>query len=156
MVRGDMGGEDTHDYLRGIDALVEQGIADPKRIGVTGISYGGYMSAWLITQDQRFAAAVPISPTSNWYSQHRTSQIPCFDELFLEASASEPGGKFFDRSPVMFADRVTCPTLTLTGAKDRTRRHRRWSSTVRCWSTARLRYWPPIQRQGTAFAPFPR
>ena len=97
---------------------MEQGIADPARIGVTGISYGGYMSAWLITQDQRFAAAVPISPTSNWYSQHRTSQIPFFDEFFLDASASEPGGKFFDRSPVMFADRVTCPTLTLTGARD--------------------------------------
>ena len=44
--------------------------------GVTGISYGGFMSAWLVTQDQRFAAAVPISAVSDWFSQHRTSQIP--------------------------------------------------------------------------------
>ena len=55
-VLGDMGGADTYDYLSGIDAMVERGIADPARIGVTGGSYGGFMSAWLITQDQRFAA----------------------------------------------------------------------------------------------------
>jgi dipeptidyl aminopeptidase/acylaminoacyl peptidase len=118
LVRGDMGGEDTHDYLTGIDALVEQGIADPERIGVTGISYGGFMSSWLITQDDRFAAAVPISPVTNWYSQHGTSQIPFFDEYFLDGKANEADGKFFHRSPVMFAHRVKCPTLTLTGALD--------------------------------------
>jgi dipeptidyl aminopeptidase/acylaminoacyl peptidase len=117
-VRGDMGGEDTYDFLTGIDALVEQGIADPERIGVTGISYGGFMSCWLITQDERFAAAVPISPVTNWYSQHGTSQIPFFDELFLDGNAREANGKFFQRSPVMFADGVKCPTLILTGAVD--------------------------------------
>lgn len=118
LVRGDMGGEDTYDYLTGIDALVEQGIADPERIGVTGISYGGFMSSWLITQDDRFAAAVPISPVTNWYSQHGTSQIPFFDEHFLDGKAHEANGKFFHRSPVMFAHQVKCPTLTLTGARD--------------------------------------
>jgi len=118
LVKGDMGGEDTHDYLTGCDALVERGIADPERLGVTGISYGGFMSAWLITQDDRFAAAVPISCVADWYSQHRTSQIPFFDEYFLDGSAYEAGGKFFERSPVMFAGNVKTPTLQLTGAKD--------------------------------------
>lgn len=41
LVAGDMGGEDTYDYLTGLDSLVESGTADPKRLGVTGISYGG-------------------------------------------------------------------------------------------------------------------
>jgi dipeptidyl aminopeptidase/acylaminoacyl peptidase len=118
LVKGDMGGEDTYDYLTGVDELVKTGVADPARLGVTGISYGGFISAWLITQDPRFAAAVPISCVSNFYSQHRTSQIPYFDELFLNASASEPGGKFFERSPVMHAARVRTPTLQLTGALD--------------------------------------
>ncbi len=118
LVKGDMGGEDTYDYLSACDALVKDGIADPERLGVTGISYGGFASAWLITQDTRFAAAVPISPATNWYSQHRTSQIPYFDELFLDGSASAPGGRFFERSPVMFASNVTTPTLQLTGALD--------------------------------------
>ena len=63
-VVGDMGGADTHDYLSGIDAMVERGIADPARIGTTGVSYGGFMSAWLVTQDQRFKAAVAGSPVT--------------------------------------------------------------------------------------------
>jgi dipeptidyl aminopeptidase/acylaminoacyl peptidase len=117
-VRGDMGGEDTHDYLTGIDALVGAGIADPARLGVTGISYGGYMSAWLVTQDTRFAAAVPISVVSNWSSQHGTSQIPDFDALFLDGQPRAAAGLYYSRSPVMFADRVRTPTLQITGALD--------------------------------------
>ena len=118
LVVGDMGGEDTHDYLTGIDALVERGIADPQRLGVTGISYGGYMSAWLVTQDSCFAAAAPISPCTNWYSQHRTSQIPQFDALFLADSPYRDAGRYFDRSPVMYAHRVSTPTLTIAGGAD--------------------------------------
>jgi dipeptidyl aminopeptidase/acylaminoacyl peptidase len=118
LVVGDMGGEDTYDYLSGIDALVEQGSADPHRLGVTGISYGGFMSAWLITQDPRFVAAAPISCVADWYSQHRTSQSPYFDELFLRGSALEPNGKFFERSPVMHVRKTRTPTLQLTGALD--------------------------------------
>lgn len=118
LVKGDMGGEDTYDYLTACDSLVERGIADPDRLGVTGISYGGFASAWLITQDSRFAAAVPISPVCNWYSHYRTSQIPFFDSYFLDGSAYESGGKFFERSPVMFTANVSTPTLLLTGDKD--------------------------------------
>jgi dipeptidyl aminopeptidase/acylaminoacyl peptidase len=118
LVKGDMGGADTYDYLSGLDALVERGIADPDRIGVTGISYGGFMSAWLITQDQRFAAAVVVSPATNWYSQHWTSQIPDFDALFLDADPAAPGGRYFERSPIMFADRVKTPTLITAGGLD--------------------------------------
>lgn len=76
------------------------------------------MSAWLITQDQRFAAAVPISPVCNWYSQHFTSQIPFFDEMMLEGSPYEADNLYFQRSPVMQAGKVTTPTLQLTGDLD--------------------------------------
>jgi len=119
MVLGDMGGADTGDYLAGIDALVERGIADQERLGVTGISYGGFMSSWLITQDPRFRAAVVISPVSDWYSQHRTSQIPYFDALFLDDDPAAPGGRFHERSPAFHAAGVTTPTLILAGALDR-------------------------------------
>ncbi len=118
LVKGDMGGEDTYDYLTGIDALVAAGIADPKRLGVTGISYGGFMSAWLITQDNRFAAAAPISCVSDWYSEYLTSQIGDFVTLFLGADPTAPHGRMFDRSPVMFAHQVRTPTLQLTGVQD--------------------------------------
>jgi dipeptidyl aminopeptidase/acylaminoacyl peptidase len=119
LVKGDMGGADTGDFLSAISHLADAGLVDRTRVACTGASYGGFMSAWLVTQSNTFAAAAPISPVSNWFSQHRTSQIPFFDEMFLEDSASSGAGKFFDRSPVMFADRVTTPCLVIGGALDK-------------------------------------
>ncbi len=117
-VKGDLGGEDAHDCLTAVDALVSAGIVDSERLGVTGISYGGFLSCWLITQDARFAAAAPISCVSDWYSYHRTTQISSFGRLFLDPDPEKAGGKFHERSPVMFASRVRTPTLQLTGAHD--------------------------------------
>lgn len=116
---GDMGGGDTHDYLSGIDALEQAGIADPERIGVTGGSYGGFISSWLITQDPRFAASVPVAPVTNWVSEHLTCHVPTFCEMFLSDRLSNPTGKYFTRSPIHFADRVRTPTLNICGALDK-------------------------------------
>lgn len=118
-VFGDMGGADAHDCLSGLDALVERGIADPKRLGVMGVSYGGFMSSWLITQDARFAAAVPIAPVTNWVSEHLTCHISLFCEQFLADSMKNMGGRYYTRSPVFYADRVSTPTLLVCGALDR-------------------------------------
>lgn len=118
-VLGDMGGADTYDFLAGIDHLVEQGIADPKRIGVSGISYGGFMSAWLVAHDLRFAAAVPVAPCTNQISQHLLSNIPQFVTTFLGDIYTNPSGRYFERSPVMYAHAVKTPTLSICGALDR-------------------------------------
>lgn len=118
-VVGDMGGADTNDYLSGLDQLVAEGICDPQRIGVMGGSYGGFMTSWLITQDPRFAAAVPVAPVTNWLSQHLTSNIPYFDTLCLGTSFRDLTGKHYSRSPVQFAHRVRTPTLNICGALDR-------------------------------------
>jgi dipeptidyl aminopeptidase/acylaminoacyl peptidase len=118
-VVGDMGGADTHDYLSGLDHLVREGIADPARLGVMGISYGGFMTSWLITQDQRFAAAVAVSPVTNHVTEHLLSNIPHFVSLFLADSFTNPHGKYFQRSPIMHAHRAKTPTLNICGALDR-------------------------------------
>lgn len=118
-VVGDMGGADMHDCLSGLDQLVADGIADPQRIGVIGGSYGGFMATWMVTQDPRFAAAVAVAPVTNWISQHLTSNIPCFDSFCLGGKYADPGGSYYSRSPVMFADRVRTPTLNICGALDR-------------------------------------
>lgn len=118
-VVGDMGGADTHDYLSGLDHLVERGIADPRRLGVTGVSYGGFMTAWLTTQDPRFAAAVPVAPVTNWVTEHMISNIPHWVTLFLEDNYDNPGGKYFQRSPVMYAHKVKTPMLIICGGLDR-------------------------------------
>ncbi|MBW4050514.1 MAG: S9 family peptidase [Proteobacteria bacterium] len=118
-VLGDMGGADTHDYLSGLDHLVKRGLADPARLGVTGVSYGGYMTAWLITQDRRFGAAVAVSPVTNQVTEHLISNIPHFVSLFLKDTYTNPGGKYFDRSPINFAHQAKTPTLSTCGVLDR-------------------------------------
>jgi dipeptidyl aminopeptidase/acylaminoacyl peptidase len=118
-VAGDMGGADAQDILSGLDRLVAEGIVDPKRIGVTGVSYGGIMSAWIITQDTRFAAAVVVSPVTDYVSEQLTSHIPAFCENFLLDKYTNPGGEYFKRSAIMYADRVKTPTLNICGSLDR-------------------------------------
>ncbi|MGY2373999.1 S9 family peptidase [Pseudomonas sp. SDO524_S393] len=119
LVFGDMGGRDTYDYLSGLDALEARRVIDPTRIAVMGTSYGGYIASWLITQDQRFAAAVPIAPVTHWVSQHLTCNVPTFCELFLSDKLGDPLGQYFTRSPIHYAERVKTPTLNVCGALDK-------------------------------------
>jgi dipeptidyl aminopeptidase/acylaminoacyl peptidase len=119
-VIGDMGGADTDDYRSGIDAMIERGVADPARIGTMGVSYGGFMSAWLVTQDQRFQAAVAGSPVTEWYSFTFTTNIPRWGLWFLDnADPEESGNQVHTRSPVLHASKARTPTLLTAGAKDR-------------------------------------
>jgi dipeptidyl aminopeptidase/acylaminoacyl peptidase len=118
-VIGDMGGADAGDLLAGVDFLVARGIADPERLGVTGGSYGGFMTAWLVTRTSKFAAAVAISPVTDWYSQHFGSNIGAWDQWFLGGTPPAPGGAYYERSPVMHAERAATPTLVTAGALDR-------------------------------------
>ena len=135
-----MGGADALDDLAGIDALVERGDADPERIGVTGGSYGGFMSCWLPTLDQRFKASVAISPVTDYFSQHWNSNIGAWDSWFVGARPGEDLERYRDRSPVFFADRVSTPTLLTAGTEDAARRRaRRSSSTGRSWTAASRR-----------------
>jgi dipeptidyl aminopeptidase/acylaminoacyl peptidase len=117
-VVGDMGGGDAQDLLTGLDALIERGIADPERLGVTGGSYGGFMTSWLVTRTDRFAAAVSMSPVNDYYSQHWTSNIGYWDSIFLGEKPG-PGGEYFERSPVMHAAKVRTPVLSVAGGQDR-------------------------------------
>jgi dipeptidyl aminopeptidase/acylaminoacyl peptidase len=118
-VLGDMGGADTYDYLSGLDYLVGEGIADPDRLGVTGVSYGGFMASWLITQDSRFAAAVPVAPVTNYVTEYLLSNIPHWPALFLADTYTNLDGNFFSRSPIMQAHKTKTPTLNVCGALDR-------------------------------------
>ena len=118
-VVGDMGGEDAEDILAGVEALVERGLADPNRVGVMGGSYGGFMTARLVTMTDRFAAGVSISPVIDWYSQHFNSNIGPWDAAFLDGDPFAPGGSYFERSPVFGARNVKTPVLLTAGMRDR-------------------------------------
>lgn len=115
----DMGGSDAADLLSGLDFLVEKGIADPKRLGITGLSYGGFMSSWLVTQDNRFAAAVPVGAITDWVSMHLTCNIPFWCRTYLNGHINNPSGQYFSRSPIHFAGQMKTPTMNVCGARDK-------------------------------------
>jgi len=118
-VQGNMGGAETYDHLSGLDYLTSKGIVDPERIGVMGGSHGGFMTSWIITQDQRFSAAVAVAPVTDRVAQYLTCAHSYYVSLFLGDKYDNANGAFFKTSPIMYADRVKTPTLNIAGALDR-------------------------------------
>lgn len=118
-VIGDPGGGDFADIMAGIDACIAAGIADPERLGIAGLSYGGYMAAWAVGQTDRFKAAVAMSVVADFRSFHLTSEVAAWDEGILDGRWDDPAGAYTDRSPVVHAHRCTTPTLVTAGALDR-------------------------------------
>jgi dipeptidyl aminopeptidase/acylaminoacyl peptidase len=97
-VIGDPGSKDLADILAGVDRCVSDGVADPGRLGISGLSYGGYMAGWAITQTDRFAASVAHSVISNWISFHLTADIGAFDEIVMPDAWDDPAGLYVERS----------------------------------------------------------
>jgi dipeptidyl aminopeptidase/acylaminoacyl peptidase len=116
---GDLGGMDFQDIESGVDMLIEKGLADPKRLGIGGWSYGGFMTCWAITQTQRYKAAVMGAGVSNWLSFHGNSHLHTWDANHYNASPYADGGPYEKFSAIYYVDRVTTPTLILHGELDR-------------------------------------
>ena len=115
---GDLGGMDLQDILTGVDACVARGLADPDRLGIGGWSYGGYLTAWAITQTTRFRAAVAGASITNWYSFHGGTDRPGFDSQFIGAPPDELDGPYAWRSPLFRSKSVRTPTLFIHGELD--------------------------------------
>jgi dipeptidyl aminopeptidase/acylaminoacyl peptidase len=115
---GDMGGKDFEDMLLGIDSLVDAGIADAERLAVAGWSYGGFISAWAVSQSQRFRAAVMGAGISHWSSFHGKSCLSDWDAMYYQADPYERSGKFEQFSPITYAHDIQTPTLILHGEQD--------------------------------------
>ena len=113
-----MGGLDAEDIVSGVDALVASGVVDPDRVAVTGNSYGGFMAAWLAATSDRFCAAAPRSPVTDWVSQHLTSNLPGFDELCLAGDLFDTDSDYWRRSPLRLAEQIRIPLLLMAGAHD--------------------------------------
>jgi len=114
----DLGGEEMRDNLRGADAAIAMGIADPDRLGIGGWSHGGYMTAWTITQTTRFKAAVIGAGVANLVSDQGQNDIPRCNDDYFETRAHDDPDPYMRRSPITFVNRVTTPTLVLHGAAD--------------------------------------
>ncbi|MFV1998677.1 MAG: alpha/beta fold hydrolase [Acidiferrobacterales bacterium] len=117
--RRDWGGGDFRDVMAGIDKLIDRGIADPDRLGIGGWSYGGYMSAWAVTQTRRFKAAVIGAPMTDLAVEYGTEKadINAYDTWFL-GTPYENLDDFIRMSPLTYVKNARTPALILVGEKD--------------------------------------
>ncbi len=118
-ILADWGNLDYADLMAGVDHAVEEGLADPDRVGVCGISGGGNLTGWIIGQTDRFKAACPENPVFNWFSMYGTSDVGA------DFSVRELGGTPYTAeevyrrcSPITYADRCSTPTLFLQHEND--------------------------------------
>ena len=118
--QADPAGKEFDDVIDGIDYLIDAGMVDKSKVGVTGSSYGGYATAWMSTKHtERFAAGVMFVGISDNISKWGTSDIP--EEMYLVHSRKRIWDDyefFLKRSPIYYADQAKTPLLILAGAGD--------------------------------------
>lgn len=116
---GDMGGRDFGDIMAGLDHLIAEGIADPDRLGICGWSYGGFTTAWAVTQTDRFKAAVMGAGISDWRSFHGRSYLHTWDVIhYGGADPYDPESAHARFSPINYIRNAKTPTLILHGELD--------------------------------------
>lgn len=115
---GDWGGMDFIDIMTGVKSLVEKGLADEEKLGVMGWSYGGYMTAWTITQTTQFKAASMGAGLSNLVSMNDTTDLHRFLADYL-GDIEKNKDLYLERSPVNHVSNVKTPCLIQHGTADK-------------------------------------
>jgi dipeptidyl aminopeptidase/acylaminoacyl peptidase len=121
MAYGEVGGAEFGDVMAAVDAAVELGIADPNRLGIAGGSQGGFLTAWAVTQTDRFKAGVMIAGVSDWGLMTMSSDLPTF-EAMLSGGPPWDGPRLLradERSPIRHARSTRTPLLIVHGEQDR-------------------------------------
>jgi dipeptidyl aminopeptidase/acylaminoacyl peptidase len=116
---GDPAGDEFEDILLGVDHCVSLGVTMPDAVGVTGASYGGYLTGWAVCSTDRFAAGVMVSGIVDHLSTHLTCNH-AFSEFIFEGDHRDPEKLrlFMERSPITHAANAKTPTLILHGSED--------------------------------------
>jgi len=117
---GDWGGKDYEDLMAGVDHALGLGWIDPKRLYVTGGSYGGFMTNWIVGHTDRFRAAVTQRSISNNISAFGTSDIGWhfWEHEMGDATPWNGGQKLIFRSPLTYVTNVKTPLLILHAERD--------------------------------------
>jgi dipeptidyl aminopeptidase/acylaminoacyl peptidase len=118
--RFDLGRGDTNDVAAAADYLVREGLADPRRIGVTGISYGGFMTMTCVTQyPGKFAAGSALVPFVNWFTEHASERedLQYWDDQNMGDPVKDYD-RWYENSPIFFIDRITAPIQLIAGDND--------------------------------------
>ena len=114
----DFGYGDFRDILAGVDEALRVAPIDPNRLGITGWSYGGYMTMWAVTQTGRFRAAMAGAGLANFLSYYGENQIDQWMIPFFGASVYDDPAVYAKSSPITFIKNVHTPTLILVGDSD--------------------------------------
>ena len=110
---------DSEDFLTGVDAALDRyPDIDPARVGVSGGSYGGYMSNWLTATTNRFAAAVTGRSITNWESWYGSSDAQGSTEFEFGGTPWEQRELYRRLSPMSYVENVTAPTLIIHSEND--------------------------------------
>lgn len=118
-VLGGWGTSDANDFLEPIDRLVAEGLADPTRLALTGYSYGGFMTCYLTSRDNRFAAAVAGGVVADLTSMAGTSDEGHFLARFENGALPwQDPERLAEQSPFTRVDQVRTPTLIVHGGAD--------------------------------------
>jgi dipeptidyl aminopeptidase/acylaminoacyl peptidase len=137
-ITGNWGRDDYADLMAAVDLAVERGLADPDRLGVAGLSYGGYMTSWIVTQTNRFRAAVVENPVTNFWSMYGTSDIGLvFVTEILGGTPQTAMDSYLRSSPISNAHRCVTPTLIVQGEEDH-----------RCPPEQSLQFYAHLRRAG--------
>ena len=112
-------GQDYDDLMSGVDAVIARGYIDEDQLFVTGGSGGGVLSAWIIGNTDRFAAAVVAKPVINWISEALYSDISTtVPGYWFEKLPWEDPDEYWRRSPLSLVGNVSTPTMLMAGESD--------------------------------------
>ena len=138
-IRGKFGTKDYDGIMKFVDeVLARYPQIDPSRLGVTGGSYGGFMTNWIIGHTGRFAAAASQRSISNWISFYGTSDIgTSFGPDQVKANIYDDYEKLWWHSPLKYANNVTTPTLFIHSDED-----------YRCWIPEGMQMYTAIVDRG--------
>ncbi len=114
----DFGYGDFRDIMAGVDAALKALPVDPSELGITGWSYGGYMTMWAVTQTDRFHAAMAGAGLSDWLSYYGENQIDRWMIPYFGASVYDDPGVYAKSAPIDFVKNVKTPTLMQVGHDD--------------------------------------
>jgi dipeptidyl aminopeptidase/acylaminoacyl peptidase len=119
-INQDYGGSCNQDIMAGIDYMVSLGFVDENRLGVTGLSFGGWMTTWIIGHTDRFKAAIPMAPFVNMFSFYGTTDEQFFPEWDFGGIPYSPEIRaiYEKNSPLNYAANFKTPTLILHGEAD--------------------------------------
>jgi dipeptidyl aminopeptidase/acylaminoacyl peptidase len=145
--RGRWGMEDFEDLMKAVDIAIERPDVDAERIGVTGGSYGGFMTAWITTKTNRFKAAQADRMISNWFSWYGVSEAQGLTEFEFYGKPWDSPELYWDLSPLKYVDQVRTPTLIVQSEED----HRTPMADAEQWFMS-------LKKQGTPveFVRYPR